>query len=340
MPIKLSVVIPCRNERAYIRECVEAIYNCSLPDNCEMRVFVVDGKSDDGTLDEIQQLQQEFRSLEVVENTLQLTPYAFNLGIYAGGKADFVQIVGARHVLSKEYLKRSMEIMQQDESVWCVGGRVENVYLNDKGRIISKAMGSAFGMGLGNFRTLQASGFTDTVGTPMYRYEVFEHIGFFDEVLVRNQDDDFNFRVTQAGGKIFYCHEISIRYYVRGNMKNLWKQFQQYGYWKVFVNRKHKAVTTMRQLVPPAFVLFLITVPFTFLIHPWLGLSATAAILFYTLIGLLVAFRTADHKSEVPELWLVFPVLHISYGWGYLRGMMEFLILRKQPSETSKQLSR
>lgn len=340
MPIKLSVVIPCRNERAYIRECVEAIYNCSLPDDCEMRVFVVDGKSDDGTLDEVHKLQQEFRSLEVVENTLQLTPYAFNLGIYAGGKTDFVQIVGARHILSKEYLKRSMEIMQQDSSVWCIGGRVENVYLNNKGRIISKAMGSAFGMGLGNFRTLQASGFTDTVGTPMYRYEVFEQIGFFDEVLVRNQDDDFNFRVTQAGGKIFYCHEISIRYYVRGNMKNLWKQFQQYGYWKVFVNRKHKAVTTMRQLVPPAFVLFLITVPFTFLIHPWLGLSATAAISFYTLIGLLVAFRTADHKSEVPELWLVFPVLHISYGWGYLRGIIEFLILRKQPSETSKQLSR
>jgi GT2 family glycosyltransferase len=338
--MKLSVVIPCRNERAHIRSCVEAIYACALPVGCEMRVFVVDGKSDDGTIEEIHQLQTEFSGLELVENSLQLTPYAFNLGIYAGGKVDFVQIVGARHILSTNYLLKAISTMQENPSTWCVGGRVENVFLNEKGRIISKAMGSAFGMGLGNFRTLQTSGYTDTVGTPMYRYEVFEQIGFFDEVLVRNQDDDFNFRVTEAGGKIWYCHEISIQYYVRGNMRQLWRQFHQYGYWKVFVNRKHKAVTTMRQLVPPAFVLFLFTVPLSFLISQYAGLTAAIALLGYILLGMLVAFRSADRKSETLEIWAVFPVLHISYGLGYLKGIIDFFVLRKQPSDGAKRLSR
>lgn len=337
---KLTVVIPCRNEKAYIRECVEAIFACDLPQDIAMRVFVVDGRSDDGTVEEIGQLQQEFSGLELVENTRQLTPFAFNLGIYAGGKADFVQIVGARHVLSKNYLIRSIEIMEENPAIWCVGGSVENVFLNETGRIISRAMSSAFGMGLGNFRTLQVSGFTDTVGTPMYRYEVFEQIGFFDEVLVRNQDDEFNFRVTEAGGKIWYAHDISVKYYVRGSRKNLWRQFYQYGYWKVFVNRKHSTVTTIRQLVPPAFVAFLFTVPFWFLIHCIAGLIAVGFLLIYALLGVLIAFRIAERKSEMAAIWIIFPLLHISYGWGYLKGIVHFLILRRQPSELSKQLSR
>lgn len=340
MSLQLTVVIPCRNEKAHIRACVASVYACALPEGCAMRVFVVDGRSNDGTIDEIRQLQTEYDTLELVENTLQLTPYAFNLGIYAGGRVDFVQLVGARHILSSDYLLRAMELMQADPQIWCVGGRVENVYLNEKGRIIAKAMGSAFGMGLGNFRTLQQSGFTDTVGTPMYRYEVFERVGFFDEALVRNQDDEFNFRVTEAGGKIWYSHEISVRYYVRGTIRNLWKQFYQYGYWKVFVNRKHKAVTTMRQLVPPAFVLFLLAVPLSFLIHCTAGLIAAAFLAIYLLLGLVTAFRTADKKSGFLEIWAVFPVLHVSYGLGYLKGILDFFVLRKQPAESAKQLSR
>ena len=163
---------------------------------------------------------------------------------------------------------------------------------------------------------------------------------FFDEDLVRNQDDDFNFRVTEAGGKIYYCHEISLEYYVRGNMRNLWRQFHQYGYWKVFVNRKHKAVTTMRQLVPPAFVLFLITLPLTFLVHRYLGYAALAGLMMYIGLGMLVALKATEKPKEVLSLWSVFPVLHLSYGLGYLKGMIDFLVLRKNPSDQAKRLSR
>ena len=339
-PLKLTVVIPCRNEKPFIRECVTAIFACDLPEAVQMSVFVVDGMSDDGTIEEIRQLQTEFPGLHMVENKARLTPFAFNLGIYAGGRADYVQIVGARHILSKNYLSRCLEILQQDPAIWCVGGRLINEYLNEAGKIISLAMNTSFGMGLGNFRVLEQSGFTDTVTSPMYPYGVFEKIGFFDEELVRNQDDDFNFRVTKAGGKIWFEHAIFLKYYVRGSRPNLWRQFNQYGYWKVFVNRKHGAVTTMRQLVPPAFVLFLFSVPLWFLIHCTLGLVAAGCVLLYALLGLGIAFRVADKKSEVLAVWITFPVLHISYGLGYLKGIIRFLVLRKQPSKGAERLSR
>lgn len=338
--MKITVVIPCRNEVLHIEECIHAIYNCELPDNTEIGVFVVDGMSDDGTRDKVQKLFSKYASLSIVDNNKQLTPFAFNLGIYAGGKTDFVQIVGARHIISANYILNSLTKLQNDASTWCVGGRIENEYINEVAELISKAMGTTFGMGLGNFRTLEKSGFTDTVTSPMYPYWVFEKIGFFDEELIRNQDDDFNYRVTSQGGKIYYDNDISLKYYVRGNFKGLWRQFFQYGYWKVYVNKKHKAITTMRQLVPPAFVVYLA------LLIPFIFLGKTAFLLyliplaFYLLLNLIFSLKTMSSLNKLFHALITFPILHISYGLGYVKGMLEFILLNKKPSDSQKRLSR
>ena len=259
--MKIAVIVPCRNELSNIEECIKAIYSSDLPSQCELEVVIVDGKSDDGTYELIQQLKTQFSSLSLVTNEKQLTPFAFNLGIHSID-ADYYQIIGARQIVDINYIREAALTLKEDPSIWCVGGNVQNVFLNECGKIIAAAMSTSFGMGLGNFRTLESSGYVDTVGTPMYPAWVFDRIGYFDEKLIRNQDDDFNYRVTKAGGKIFFNANIHLKYYVRGNYKNLWKQFYQYGYWKVFVNRKHKAVTTFRQLIPPLFVLFLLILPF------------------------------------------------------------------------------
>lgn len=338
--MKLTVVIPCRNEVRYIGECLDAIFQSVLPAGTEMSVFVVDGLSNDGTLEVLKAYQALYPDLQIVENERQLTPYAFNLGIYAGGPVDFVQIVGARHILSPDYIGKSLSILTSDPAIWCVGGQLINEYVNESGRIISLAMDTAFGMGIGNFRILEKSGFTDTVTSPMYPWKVFEKIGFFDEQLVRNQDDDFNFRVIQAGGKIWFEKGISLKYYVRANFKGLYKQFFQYGYWKVFVNRKHQTVTTMRQLVPPAFVFFLLLVPFTLFFPPVISGIAGLLLIFYIVLAILFAVRQAEKATEILRVFITFPILHISYGLGYLLGIISFLVFRKQPSEKQKRLSR
>lgn len=340
--MKISVVIPCRNEAPYIEECIKAIYACDLPANTELSVFVVDGMSDDGTREKIKTLieSQDFPLLNLVDNTKQLTPYAFNLGIHADPDADFIQIVGARHILSKNYLQNSLNHLENNAEIWCVGGKIINEYVNEKGKFIAKAMSTVFGMGLGNFRTLSKSGFTDTVTSPMYPRWVFEKVGYFDEELVRNQDDDFNFRITQAGGKIYYDNDISLKYYVRGNYRNLYKQFFQYGYWKVYVNKKHKAVTTFRQLIPPLFVMFLFAFPFSFLIHLKLGMAFNAILGFYILLNMVFSFKLATNFKAYIHTLYIFPLLHLSYGLGYLKGLLTFVFLGKKPSERAKSLSR
>lgn len=335
---RISIVIPCRNEVMYINECIEAIYANVLPVDTVLNVFVVDGMSDDGTREVVKELESAFLNLKLVDNVKKLTPFAFNLGIYQT-EADFIQIVGARHILSPTYLARCLQTLQQNKEIWCVGGRIENVAINQTGELISEVMSSTFGMGLGNFRTLKTSGFTDTVTSPMYPYEVFEKIGFFDEDLIRNQDDDFNFRVTQAGGKIYYIHDIELKYYVRAKVSGLRKQFFQYGYWKVFVNRKHGTMTTIRQLFPPGFVLYLILLPLLLLLPCILQLIGAIPLSLYLLGLLFFTAKLVKWKDFLNTIWL-FPLIHISYGCGYLLGMIDFLLLKKNPSEKQKELSR
>ena len=335
---KLSIVIPCRNEKSYIEECIRSIFSSELPVDCESVVFVVDGMSDDGTRSVVKELCNEFNNLHLIDNTEQLTPYAFNLGIYAGGKVDFVQIIGARHIISTNYLVRAIEILDSAPNIWCVGGRIINEYTNRTSEIIATAMSTSFGMGIGNFRTLTESGFTDTVTSPMYPYQVFEQIGFFDEELIRNQDDDFNFRVTKSGGKIYFSQDISLKYYVRGNYKGLWRQFFQYGYWKVYVNKKHKAITTIRQMVPVLFVLYIGVFIIGF--FPGIPFIASVPLFVYLVLGLVVSLRNANARIRFIDLLPVFPLLHLSYGLGYLKGITDFIIRNQKPSDKQKRMSR
>jgi GT2 family glycosyltransferase len=215
------------------------------------------------------------------------------------------------------------------------------VHENELSRVISNAMSSPFGVGNAYFRTGGKSGYVDTVAFGAYRREVFEQVGFFDEDLVRNQDDEFNYRVTKAGFKIYLDPKIESQYYVRGSFSKLYKQYFQYGYWKVFVNRKHATITTLRQLAPPLWMLFVSVGWVGFFIHPFLGYMYVGMFLIYLTLAKFTAIRTAG--LQIPMIFKLvacYMILHASYGWGYLKGMVHFYVLRRNPTEGSQQLTR
>ena len=337
--MKVSVVIPCRNEKAFVGRCIEAIYNSELPEHVHVKVIVVDGMSTDGTREELDRLQTIYTSLNVVDNIQQLTPIAFNLGIHYCD-FDFLQIIGARHIITANYISKSIDILINKPEIWCVGGKIKNVFTTEDSQVISEAMSTSFGMGLGNFRTLNESSFTDTVTSPMYPKFVFEKIGYFDEQLVRNQDDDFNFRVNKAGGKIWFESEIALDYYVRSNYSGLMKQFYQYGYWKVFVNTKHKTVTTWRQLIPPVFVLYVFSIVFLPFLPFLFTLFYSLPFILYLILLVFVSLRCAKKSTSVFAFIRTFIILHFSYGSGYLHGILNFIILKRKPSKNQMRLSR
>jgi hypothetical protein len=173
-----------------------------------------------------------------------------------------------------------------------------------------------------------------------YRREVFDRIGMFDEELVRNQDDELNLRLIKHGGRILLSPRIVCKYFARDSLRKLWRMYYQYGYYKPLVVRKVGGVMTLRQLVPPLLVLCLAATALAGLLSlavlpaPWKLVAPTAFALlagsYLLAIGACAARAARKHGPAVAAALLgVFPALHLSYGIGYLRGTVEFLLLRR-----------
>ncbi len=336
----ITVVVPCRNEENYISKCLDSIIESDYPNEL-IQVKVIDGMSDDNTRDIIKEYTSKYTFITMIDNIKQKTPYAFNLGI-KNSSSDFIMIMGSRHIISKNYISYSVDRLNQEKTLGCIGGAVINTYENDISETISKAMNSSFGVGIGNFRTnFDEEIYVDTIGTPVYRSSIFDEIGLFDERLTRNQDDDFNYRVTEAGYKILSSGNISVKYFVRASFSKLFKQYYQYGYWKVFVNKKHKTVTTIRQLVPFGFVsyliLFLISLVF---FSEYIYITSIPLVLYILLISYF-SVKLSSKLSETINLIKSFFILHTSYGLGYLEGILNFIVLNNNSiNENNEKLSR
>lgn len=335
---KISIVIPCRNEEKYISACIESIFQSGYP-NEFLEVFVCDGLSTDNTREIINRQTQKYYQLHLIENVRKITPVALNLGIKKSS-GDFVMILGAHTQLSPNYLSDCVKIFDVDPQIACVGGVIENHFENKVSEIISNAMSVGFGVGTAYFRTGKKDGYVDTVAFGMFRREIFSEIGYFDEDLVRNQDDEFSFRLINAGYKIFLSSAIKISYYVRASYRKLFRQYLQYGFWKVFVNKKHKTITTLRQLVPFLFVLFLIFGLIASLLYKPLFLLYVAGICCYLLVSIMFSIKLSACFRDVFKYVYVFALLHVGYGWGYLSGFLRFIVFRKKPSEAHGRLSR
>ena len=201
-------------------------------------------------------------------------------------------------------------------------------------------MGHPFGVGGAHFRTGARDGYVDTVAFGAYRREVFGRVGWFDEELVRNQDDEFNYRVVQGGFKIFLSRTVRSKYYVRASYGRLFRQYVQYGYWKVYVNRKHRTITTLRQLVPALFVLYLILAPVLAAVVPLLRWPLLAVLLLYVAAATFSAYRASARRGDMPGVMRAFITMHVAYGWGYLKGIVRFMLLGAMPSRASGSLTR
>jgi succinoglycan biosynthesis protein ExoA len=216
-----------------------------------------------------------------------------------------------------------------------VGGPIETIAETNIGKAIAIAMSSVFGVGGSTFRIVDdRTLYVDTIAFPAYKREVWETAGPFDEEFICNEDDEYNYRIRKQGGKLMLVPEIRSRYYGRESLAQLWKQYYRYGYWKVRVLQKHPLQMCIRQFVPPAFVGSLLIS--SFLAIPYLlfhSFSPLIQIPFFTTLALyLFANLTFSLWSAARNGWrflllfpLVYSILHISYGLGFLVGLIKFL---------------
>ncbi|HEX5081172.1 MAG TPA: glycosyltransferase family 2 protein [Blastocatellia bacterium] len=325
----VSVILPIRNEAHYIARSLGAVLAQDYPAD-RMEVMVVDGMSTDGTREIVESMSAGSPRVQLIDNIRRIAPTALNAGIARAGGEIIIRVDGHCEI-ERDYVRRCVEHLRND-GVDGVGGPLQTIGESFVARGVSVAMSSTFGVGDSAFRTVSnKTMLVDTVAFPAYTRDIVERVGFFDEELVRNQDDDYNYRLRKVGAKVLLASDVRSRYYSRSSIRSLWRQYFQYGYWKVRVMQKHPRQMRPRQFVPPLFVatllLSLAAAPLSLVFGAWFAWPFVLAAGSYTFANLAASISITVKKRDWPLSWLLpiaFATLHVSYGLGFLVGLIKF----------------
>lgn len=320
----VTVVVPCRNERTFIASCVRSLLEQrDLPARYE--ILVVDGMSDDGTREILTSLAGEDPRVRVLDNPRRIVSTALNIGISASTSDVIIRVDGHARV-APDFVRANLRLLAEHPEAWTVGGPIVHRGRTAFARGVALAMSSWFGVGGARHRREDYEGYAESAQFPAIRRRVFARVGLFDERLVRNQDDEFNFRVTEAGGRIFISPAVTHEYYVRERPGALFRQYLQYGYWKMQVMRKHRKVIAPRHLAPLAFVMIapvslvgglLAPLPVnSTLLAPVVAYAVLAGAFFTGTIA-----RTRDLRMAASAT-LAAATMHVGYGFGMLLGLL------------------
>ena len=337
---KVSIVIPARNEQAYIGKCIDSFMNQTYPKEL-FNVIIADGNSTDTTREIIEEYKQKHHNIYVVNNPKITAPTGMNLAINYMD-SDIVIIFGAHAHADKDFILENVKALENDE-VGCVGGVIKTINDTIKGEAIALAMSCPFGVGNALFRFADKETYVDTVGFGGYRRSLLEEIGIFDEELVRNQDDELNFRVVKSGTKILLTPKIKSKYYSRGSYKKLWKQYFQYGYWKVRVIQKHNRPAALRHLIPMLFVIFLFGGAILSIFSSLARITFLGILALYLLLDIIFSAKLSIRNRLSCFLFILptFLILYLSYGIGFLLGLLNFCVIKNNEiTEKNTRLSR
>ncbi len=307
----ISVICPVYNEVAYLPGLIE-FFNQSEPADKEL--FLIDGGSTDGSTELILEYQKGSENIRLVQNPEKFVAFGLNKAIPLC-RGQYIARLDAHAEYPATYFEACLHAIQKSDAD-NVGGFIHSVGKGAAGQAIACAMSSKFGVGGASFRTLQTDAFVETVPFGFWKREAFDRFGFFDEDLVRNQDDEFNYRILKKGGKIFQSSNIHCRYFVRDSFKALFRQYYQYGYYKPLVIKKIGKVVKLRHLAPVFFVLYLILIPFS-IFQPFLLIP----FIIYLFLSLYSSLRCTANPVLVMT---AFFVLHFAYGLGFLNGIFKF----------------
>jgi glycosyltransferase involved in cell wall biosynthesis len=361
----VSVIVPCRHERDHIEAFCRSVAAQALPEGWALEVLIADGQSEDGTRERLAAWCLADPRFVMLDNPGRIVSCGLNRCIEQA-QGEFIVRLDVHTVYAPDYIAQCLATWQATGAD-NVGGpwRAEGA-TGPEGtvqRAIAAAFQSRWVAGGALSRNLAYEGEVDTVYLGSWPRQTFERFGGFDETLVRNQDDEHNLRIRKGGGRIWQSARIQSIYFPRASVKDVFRQYRQYGYWKPFVMKKHGQAAALRHLVPGLFVasfvvLVLSWIALDLVLHfgvaresaEWLSLSwARLGVMtllnlqfFAYLLGVLfISLTIARDQGKDLERYLprIIMAYHIGYGLGSVRGWFDAL-LRGRPDPAFGRLTR
>ncbi|MFC9607003.1 glycosyltransferase family 2 protein [Streptomyces niveus] len=334
-PPAVSVIMPVLNEERHLRNSVQHILEQEY--DGEMEVVIALGPSTDRTDEIAAELVRETADsdrarVQTVPNPTGRTPAALNAAIKASKHPVVVRVDG-HGMLSPNYISTAVRLLEET-GAQNVGGIMNAEGENDWEHAVAAAMTSKIGVGNAAFHTGGSAGPAETVYLGVFRRAALEQQGGYNEEFIRAQDWELNFRIREAGGRIWFSPELRVQYRPRPSFRELAKQYRNYGRWRHVVARFHSGSINLRYLAPPVAVCanvlgVVVGLAFT----PW-ALIVPGGYLAAIVAGSVPAGKGLPLKARL-QIPLALATMHMSWGVGFLtspRSLAKKVIASRRPA--------
>ncbi|MEU0838610.1 glycosyltransferase family 2 protein [Streptomyces sp. NPDC005962] len=326
----VSVIMPVLNEERHLRNAVRHILEQEY--DGEMEVVIAVGPSSDRTEEIAAELAAEDPRVNTVPNPTGRTPAALNAAIKASRHSVVVRVDG-HGMLSANYIATAVRLLEET-GAQNVGGIMYAEGENDWERAVAAAMTSKIGVGNAAFHTGGEAAPAETVYLGVFRREALERQGGYNEEFIRAQDWELNFRIREAGGLVWFSPDLRVSYRPRPNVRELAKQYRNYGRWRHVVARFHQGSINLRYLAPPTAVVAIAAGAVVgAAVTPW-GFLVPGGYLAAIVAGSIPAGKGLPVGARV-RIPLALATMHMTWGWGFLtspRALAKKVIASRRPA--------
>ena len=322
--MQFSFILPILNEEVFISDTLTSILNQKKSNGWQFEILISDGGSTDGTLEIIKSFILNNPYIHLIDNQQKIVSTGFNLALNKA-KGEIIVRVDGHCNIPKNYIEKCYNLLKEADAD-IVGGVIETISSGFIGRAISIVQSSWFGVGDVKFRNKYSkkSRYVDTLAFGAHRREIFADIGGYDEEMVCNQDDEFNHRALQTGKKIWLDPTIRTKYFARSSFLKLFKQYFNYGYYKVRGIQKRGQLFSIRHIIPSIFIVSLIITLIIGLFLQSLWISFSVGFL-YLIFNLSASIFVSPNFRSIHLISLAYWTLHLGYGLGFIWGFIRFI---------------
>ena len=334
----IAFVVATLDEAATIEQCLRSLVDQDYPAD-RLQVAVVDGGSIDGTREIVRRFCTDESRVALYANPRCIAAAAFNIGVDST-RSDIISLASAHSTLDAGYARVLADAFVASGASLVGGRKVADAGTSTRSPMaaaIVRATSSPLGLGSAGYHYSEVPGWVDTAFPGAYRRELLSEIGGFDESLVRNQDDELHLRARIAGHPMWYEPRLRSTYRPRPSLTTLWRQYYEYGWWRVVTVRKHRRVASLRHLAPAALVAGLVAGPTVALLRPgmprWWSTAWGAGTVGW--FGWLAAAGWRERGASdgsAPYVPLAVACLHLAYGSGFWLSLLEQVARRDRPS--------
>jgi succinoglycan biosynthesis protein ExoA len=324
-PFIVAVVMPVRNEERYIGQTLEQLMRQDFPID-KVEVIVADGYSTDATREVAKGFASRFGSLRILNNDGRLPSSGRNVGV-RNSSAPFVLILdGHCHIPGNRLLADMVRLFESTGAAClCRPQPLDPPDISSFQRAVAICRNSYLGHKPGSEIYADFEGEVDpTSSGAMYRREVFDTVGYFDESFGACEDVEFNHRVKEAQIKAVLSPLLKVYYFPRENLAGLWKQMRRYGRGRFNFSAKHHIFSPVQWFSGVAVVGLAMGACLSFF-SSWFCWLTTLAISGYALLVIAVSIQLYREKKELGLLLFgppVFTAIHFGLGVGFLEGLV------------------